>query len=65
MGSVEWRGDELELARRLGEVETVGEVVGEGVGVAEGTQIELRFDKIQQAAVVMGNVRDVSALGIG
>lgn len=65
MGGVELGLYELERAGRLGEVETVGEVVGEGVGVAEGAQIVLRFDELQQAAEIVGDMRNVGALGVG
>lgn len=65
MEGVEFRLHELELAGSLGEVETIGEVVGERVSIAEGTQIELRLDELQQAAVIVGDMGDVGALGVG
>lgn len=65
MGGVEFGLDELERARGLGEVETVGEVVGEGVSITEGAQIVLRLDELEQAAEIVGDMRGVSALGVG
>ena len=65
MGSVECSGDFLEGDGRLGEVKTIGEVVGTSVGVSERGQIEVGLDEFEDAAEVVGDVRNVRGLGVG
>ncbi len=65
MGGIERRGDCAEGEGYMGEVETIGKVVGWTVGVAERGQGESGFDEFEDAAEVVCGVRNVSGLGVG
>jgi len=59
----ECRGNGVERQGGLEEIEAIGQIIGGRVGVAERWQLEIVFDESQDAAEVVGDVRDVSGLG--
>lgn len=65
VGGIERRIDGLEGDRSLVEVETIGKVVGGSVGIAQRRQGESLFDEFEDAAEIVGNVRDVASFGVG
>ena len=48
----------------MGQVETIGKVVGWSVSVAERRQVESGLDELQDAAEIVRDVGDVSGLGV-
>src|SRR5258707_12073654 len=62
---IERRGDCLKLQRSLIEVETIGEVIGRRVRVAERRQTEGVLSELQYAAEIMLRVRNVLRLDVG
>ena len=65
VGGIEGRGNCPEGDRGLGKVETIGEVVGLGVRIAQRWQIEISLDEFQDAAEVMRGVRNIGGFGVG
>src|SRR6266478_2024542 len=63
MRGFQWRCDELEGLPRLREIKTIGEVVCGSVREAERGQLEIGLDELEQAAEIVGDVRNVGALG--
>lgn len=64
VGRIERRRNRVEGERRLREVETIRQIIGRSVRVAERWEVERRLDEFQDAAEVMGDVRDVRGLRV-
>src|SRR5208337_2052869 len=56
----EWGLNLLEFMAMTLEVEAVGKIIGVSVGIAQRRQLVILFDEPQDAAKVMGHVRDIA-----
>src|SRR6516162_7022338 len=61
VGGRDWRGNGGKRQWSLVEVETICQIIGARVGVPERPEWERLFDELEDAAKVMGRMRDVSA----
>src|ERR1700737_5262413 len=65
VGGVKWRTDGLERDRNLAEVEAVEKIVSGSVGITQRRQAVGFLDEFEDAAKIMGDMRDVAGFGVG